>query len=153
MVEFESGSSPGPFDEQDLRTFTEWLQREYPLFTADSEWLSVLRITNGGVPKKNLIEGRMISRFYHFGNFEGPLLRSSAPNIHSAAWDSEAFDLLLMPFAGLVNGDLLCFDHREIIGSGAPIVIWLHEESEEDSPVTVRVADSFREFVAMLKHD
>lgn len=148
-----SGSSPGPFDERDLITFTKWLQREIPRFEPDSDWIELLRKRNGGVPRRCIFGSRLIDRVCHFGDFEGPLLRGSVPCVHTAAWDSEAFDLLLIPFAVLFAGDLLCFDHRDQSVANPPVVIWLHEESEEDEPVTVPVADSFQEFLALLERD
>ncbi|MNP80048.1 SMI1 / KNR4 family protein [compost metagenome] len=55
----------------------------------------------------------------------------------------------VVPIAALFSGDYLCLDCR---GTEEPaVVIWYHEESEEFSPVTQKVAPTISEFFEMLK--
>lgn len=56
----------------------------------------------------------------------------------------------IVPIAALFAGDFLCLDYRE--SKERPnICVWSHEESEEDRPVTYKVANSFEEFCELLK--
>lgn len=56
----------------------------------------------------------------------------------------------VLPIAELFAGDYVCLDYRE--NKEMPSVcIWSHEESGEFEPVTYKVADTFTDFVAMLK--
>jgi len=55
----------------------------------------------------------------------------------------------VIPIAALFAGDFVCLDFRN---SETPsVVVWFHEESDELSPVTTKVAEDFTEFLNMLK--
>jgi hypothetical protein len=54
----------------------------------------------------------------------------------------------LVPFAALGGGDMLCFDYEN--GGRPSVVVWLHEESRQDHPVTEYVAANFDEFLTKL---
>lgn len=56
----------------------------------------------------------------------------------------------LLPIAELFAGDYLCLDYKEN-NENPSICIWNHEESGELDPVTYKVANTFSEFVTMLK--
>ena len=56
----------------------------------------------------------------------------------------------MIPIAELFAGDLVCLDYRE--NKEEPSVcVWDHEASDEFDPVTYHVADTFPEFIAMLR--
>ena len=56
----------------------------------------------------------------------------------------------VLPIAESSAGDYVCLDYRE--NENEPCVcVWSNEESDEFAPVTYRAADSFSEFIAMLK--
>lgn len=56
----------------------------------------------------------------------------------------------VLPIAELFAGDYVCLDYRADKNSPS-ICVWSHEESGEFAPVTYKVADSFAEFLSMLK--
>ena len=56
----------------------------------------------------------------------------------------------VLPIAELFAGDYLCLDFRED-KENPSVCVWDHEESDDFEPVTYKVADSFTEFVKMLK--
>lgn len=55
----------------------------------------------------------------------------------------------LIPIASLFAGDYVCLDFRDN-NKNPSICIWDHEESDEFSPVTYKVANTFSEFLEML---
>lgn len=127
-----------------------------------SSFAKILLETNGGVPAENtftMSDGRvrLIERFL-------ALIRH-----HSAAGDAGWYDIdvvisqlldrltddedstvsWLVPFAALFAGDFLCFDYRTT--PTPKVVVWDHEASEELAPVVTKVANSFDEFIPMLR--
>ena len=56
----------------------------------------------------------------------------------------------VVPIAALFGGDFVCLDYRESKDS-PKVVVWDHEQSDEFSPVTELVANSFDEFLELLK--
>ncbi|MEK4077572.1 SMI1/KNR4 family protein [Paenibacillus sp. FSL R5-0486] len=54
----------------------------------------------------------------------------------------------VVPIAALFSGDFICLDFRET--EEPTVVIWFHEESEEFSPVTQKVATNILEFFELL---
>ncbi len=63
--------------------------------------------------------------------------------------DADECAATLVPFAGLFAGDFVCLDYRK--RDIPSVVVWLHEESEEFSPVTIKVAETFKDFINMLE--
>lgn len=55
-----------------------------------------------------------------------------------------------LPIAVLFAGDLICLDFKET-PENPSVCIWYHEESGEFDPVTKKIANSFEEFLEMLK--
>ena len=55
----------------------------------------------------------------------------------------------MLPIAVLFAGDFLCLDFKNTKVKPS-VCVWSHEESDEDSPVTYYVADSFEEFCKLL---
>lgn len=56
----------------------------------------------------------------------------------------------VIPIAELFAGDYICLDFRNN-HDNPEVCIWFHEDSEEFSPVTTKIADSFDLFLEMLK--
>ncbi|MGV2962609.1 SMI1/KNR4 family protein [Paenibacillus sp. AGC30] len=54
----------------------------------------------------------------------------------------------VVPIAALFSGNFICLDFRET--EEPTVVIWFHEESEEFSPVTQKVALNILEFFELL---
>ena len=132
------------------------------------EWRLVLPIDyknflikyNGGIPNENSFEcnghNYAITRFLcvlknanesHNGRYDISVVESL---IGERLTDNE--DLIgieVLPIAELFAGDYVCLDYRN--NQEKPSVcVWSHENSEEFSPVTYKVADSFSEFIAKL---
>lgn len=55
----------------------------------------------------------------------------------------------ILPIAELFAGDYVCLDYREDKAKPC-ICVWSHEESGEFEPVTIKVSNTFSEFVQML---
>ena len=153
-ISYKPGSTKYAFDEDDYRVFLSDKQKWNPGFQFDRDWINHLRKANGGIPLTNLFETPSgetcaLDFVYPFIGSDDPSL-SSVGRIHTLACDSEAFDYNCIPFGRVANGDLFCLDHREHLGGPAPVVIWRHEESEENAPVFEYIAPTFRDFVSML---
>jgi len=64
--------------------------------------------------------------------------------------DEDLVGMNVIPFAVLFGGDFVCFDFRQ--NPTSPVLaVWDHEQSEEFKPYLEVVADSFSEFLSMLK--
>ena len=110
---------------------------------------------NGGVPIQNRIEvgddRTVVERFLCF--IEDYKSDPSAGLFDVGVVWSQIEDRLgehLLPFAALFAGDYLCFDTSS--NTGEAVVVWDHERSWTDSPVTTEVADTFAEFLGLLRH-
>lgn len=139
------------------------IQREEKMWRIElpSDYRQFLLKTNGGVPQKrefkfNNHEYMIISflciledtEHNEFGVYDIDVVLSQ---IEERLTDNE--DLVgceLLPIAELFAGDYLCLDFKENKDNPS-ICIWDHEESGELEPVTYKVADTFSEFVTMLK--
>lgn len=55
----------------------------------------------------------------------------------------------IIPIAALFAGDFVCLDLRD--GNNYCISIWFHEDSDEFSPVTVKIAESLTDFLSKLQ--
>ena len=118
-------------------------------------YVEFLSCVNGGVPYQKF--GRMMGSIFVVDAFL-PLLnedeyKTSIYGNYDLIWTfHQVFDRLdenSLPFATLFGGDLLCF---QIESEKKPrIVRWHHETSLELSPRFSNIADSFNEFISMLK--
>lgn len=159
-LEYRLGSTKYAFDEDDFQEELQYQQKWTPGFEFDADWIAHLRRTNGGVPEGYFFnmpgqdgERHLLEYMYYFKRLGPTSDNASVGRIWSLACNSEAFHYNCIPFGQLSFGDLLCFDHREKPGGPAPVVLWLHEESQEDDPVFQYVAPTFRDFVKMLYRD
>ena len=69
--------------------------------------------------------------------------------------DNEGMGMNVVPIAYMFAGDFICLDYRKEgmdfrENENPSVVIWDHEESEIDNPVTIKIADSITEFFDML---
>jgi len=64
--------------------------------------------------------------------------------------DEELVGMNLIPVAALFGGDFVCLDYREN-KNDPKVVVWDHEQSDELSPATEVVANSFEEFLELLQ--
>ena len=55
----------------------------------------------------------------------------------------------VLPIAEMFSGDYVCLDYRENKLSPS-VCVWSHEESEDFSPVTYKIANSFTEFIESI---
>lgn len=116
---------------------------------------------NGGIPQENTIDldGQkyIITRFlgiikditlndlgwYDIGAVESQIGERLTDNM-------DLIGMEVVPIAELFGGNYVCLDFRET-KECANICIWFHDESDEFSPVTKKIANDFDEFLKMLK--
>lgn len=68
--------------------------------------------------------------------------------------ESTEYGVEIVPFALLFAGDFVCFDYRGgQDNENPPVCIFYHEMSVEDKPCALKIANSFTEFLNMLKKD
>ncbi len=145
-------SFAGPFNENEFREFQGWLLRcGFSKIHFDENYIAYLRKFHGGRMDNGLIKTKsgdqqVIGRFLNFADDSN---RFSEYNIE-ATWSSisDRMGDHLMPFAELLGGDLLCFDHNTKPPS---VVVWYHELSKpEEEPVYEFVAKDFKEFLGKI---
>ena len=134
---------------------------EYSMVNFPKSYIDFIKEYNVGIPTTNefLCNNHFyaIDRFLGFvneyktsplGNYDIAVVLSQ---IDTCLTDNP--DLIgdeLIPISSLFAGDYVCLDYRE--NKEMPsICIWSHKESGEFEPVTYKVADTFTDFVAMLK--
>ncbi len=149
--EYEEGSCAGP-----LSITSVPLIEKATGSRLDPAYLQQLQICNGGVPKKRYFpvpgNSKVIDRFlciiddYQDNQKHGPYdVDVVYTQISDRLGDNQ------VPFATLFGGDFLLFEDE---GGPVPhVVVWDHERSGEDSPVTLAVADSFTAFLSLLYGD
>jgi len=128
------------------------LPEEYKLF---------LEKNNGAIPITNVFlhNGReyLVERFLCLledpnkyeveGNYEIRVVMTQLDGRIIEDGDSTTWPII--PIAALFAGDFICLDFRN---SEIPsVVVWFHEESDELSPVTVKVAENITEFLSRFK--
>jgi len=155
QIHFDPISLAGPFDEADFSALTKMLALDLPSFEFDPEYASFIQQHQVGRPIERYFSTASGSCYPvdYFLNFQ----RRSAANDPNAflnvnvVWSAieDRLSCSLVPFASLPGGDFLCFDHSH---PGRPsVVLWFHELSGEDSPVTEHVASNFSEFISGLR--
>ena len=63
--------------------------------------------------------------------------------------DGDSLGIQRLPIAVLFAGDFVCLDFKES-KENPSVCVWLHEDSDDFAPVTIKIADSFEEFTKML---
>lgn len=134
---------------------------EYSGIKFPSTYIEFIQNYNAGVPLTNEFEFNnhlyAVERFLGFvndyktsvfGDYDVAVILSQ---IDTRLTDNP--DLVgdeVIPIAMLFAGDYVCLDFRNNCVE-PEICIWYHEESEEFSPITSKIADSFKEFVENLR--
>jgi hypothetical protein len=130
--------------------------------TLPAEYLEFLRLTNCGAPRKrcfgphDLVVDRFLGLFDdpramgNIGAYDIDVTMSQIDDRLISEEERERdSDVAVVPIASMFGGDHVCLDFRH---SAAPTVcIWSHEESKSGAPVFHWVANSFGEFLAMLR--
>ena len=150
---YDSSSLLGPLDMQRVRKLEKYFQSSEMPVIFDPSYLQHLSKFHGGTPKKRCFrtaEGdeQVIDRFLNFVDHEADK-ENGWYNV-GVTWSliEDRLNDYLVPFAALGGGDMLCFNYEQ--GGNPIIVVWLHEESSEDQPVTDYVAANFDEFLTKL---
>lgn len=83
-----------------------------------------------------------------YGDYDINVLLSA--NIEYFNSNEDIYGTEIVPIAALFAGDFLCLDFRG--NNREPkVVVWNHEESDEFEPVFYHVANSFDEFIEIVK--
>lgn len=137
----------------------EWFNNVYRI-TLPDDYVHFLKEHNGEIPKRNVFFiGR---REYVVERF---LCMLNKPSSDENGWyditivitelgerltdNGDLIGMNVIPIAALFAGDFVCLDYRK--SKEPKVIIWYHEESDDFKPVTQNVADSFTEFLSMLK--
>jgi hypothetical protein len=150
-IEMEPGTDAGELDEAYIDETEDLMELEFT-----PEFLEFLENHNGGVPKKQYFKlgdnTKIVERFLciyadvqknpEFGQFDIGVVWTQI---------GDRLSEFQMPFAAVYPGDFLCFDFEP--ADEPTIVLWVHDLSYEDHPVTTPVADTFEQFLGMLTDD
>jgi hypothetical protein len=150
---YDPSSLVGPLELQRVRKLEKYLQDSEMPVVFDTSYVQHLYKYHGGVPKKRCfqtVEGdeQVIDRFLNFVDHKADE-ENGGYNV-GVVWTliEDRLNDYLVPFAALGGGDMLCFDYHP---SGRPsVVVWRHEESRQDRPVTEFVAANFDDFLLKL---
>jgi hypothetical protein len=150
-IEMLSGTVAGKPDDDYIDETEDMMELEFTL-----EFLEFLENHNGGVPVRKYFKlgsnTKVVQRFLciyadfqdnsEFGQTDIGVIWTQIENRLSE---------FQMPFALVYPGDFLCFDFEP--ADEPTIVLWIHDESYEGHPVTLPVADTFKQFLGMLTDD
>lgn len=144
-----------PLDMNEVHRVEDWLRRSGEMIIPfDHEYLEHLTRFHGGVPALRVFDTQsgqdhLIERFYNFSVVErpDPLVDFKVFTVWSQIDDR--LGPYLLPFAELFGGDILCFDYTN--GFPPSVVVWLHDQSEPDTPVTDFVAETFNSLLELLR--
>ena len=141
---------------QEIRTVEEYSEIKFP-----NSYIDFIRKYNVGIPINNefLCNNHFyaIDRFLGFvsdyetsplGDYDIAVVLSQIDTCLTDDPDLEGDEMI--PIALLFAGDYVCLDYRQN-KENPSVCVWSHEESDEFDPVTYHVADSFSEFIAMLR--
>jgi hypothetical protein len=149
-LEFVPGTEIGEFDEEFVKKTEKMINLKFP-----TDFVEFLKKHNGGAPKK---------RYFKLGSNVKVLetFLAVVPDYKTHprgeldigvvwTWIEARLNDYLLPFAAVYPGDYLCFDYET--GDPPKVVLWIHDQSEEDEPATEPVAGSFAQFLEMLTED
>jgi hypothetical protein len=150
---YDPDSLLGPLDMARVQQFQTYLHECGQSIEFDHAYINHISKYHGGVPRKRLFKTaqggeRTVERFLNFVDYKTDK-QMGWYNV-AVTWTQveDRLNDFLIPFAVLLGGDLLCFDFTH---PGRPsVVVWLHEESLQDAPVTEFVARDFDDFLAKL---
>ena len=141
---------------QEIRKTEKYCRIKFP-----DSYINFIKKYNVGVPINN--EFLCNNHFYAIDRFLGFVsdYRTSPLGVYDIAVVLTQVDTRLtdnpklvgdemIPIVELFAGDLVCLDYRKSKEEPS-VCVWDHEESDEFDPVTYHVADTFPEFIAMLR--
>ena len=157
-IEIEKNSVCDPPSKERI----EWFEKAYRIKLPES-FVQFLAYANCGVPvkEKTFFVGnkeRLIERFLCITNSPKQEPDKGIYDITVVATqlderlvdDPDMIGMNLIPIATLFAGDFVCLDYRES-KDNPKVVVWDHEQSDEFAPATEVVANSFDEFLELLK--
>lgn len=147
MISFKSGTSGDVVDLDYVREVEEEIGVSFP-----ESFLELMKVYNGGIPFEQYFDlsgnEKVIERFLSFiPNYKENEIGCYDIEVVWSQIEGRLNDFLC-PFAVLFAGDFLCFDceNRE----EPRVVLWDHENSQDDSPVLIEVAQDFDSFLKLL---
>lgn len=149
MVE---GTSAKPPRKYYIESTEEMTGLEFP-----ADWIEFLYKNNGGVPERKffkLEEDVGVVTTFLCLDAEYKTSETGETDV-GVVWSQieERLSEFQLPFAATFGGDFLLFEFEgedgEIVDVPT-VVLWNHDLSEEDEPVTSHVSDSFSSFLDML---
>lgn len=125
------------------------------------DYKKFIELNNGGIPEESIFNCN--NRAYKLTRFlcilEDPEETELGMFDIDVTWsqlderltdDGDLIGVALLPIAVLFAGDFLCLDFRN--SRENPIVcVWDHSNSNEFDPICYHVADSFEEFISLLR--
>lgn len=156
-AEVDLGYAPaslmGPLDMHSVQEVEKDFQDSGMPITFDPSYIEHLSKFHGGVPRKRCFQTsdgveEVIDRFLNFVDHKAD--KANGWYNVAVTWTliEDRLNDYLVPFAALGGGDMLCFDYEQ--GGRPSIVVWRHEESRQDHPVTDFVAANFDDFLTKL---
>lgn len=152
-ISFIPESFAGRFSQAEMDSIARMVRLDLPEFTIDKEYSKFICEFHGGKPVQKYFttaSGKClpIEYFLNFQDIQNNHFDQLNVNVvWSAVNDRLSIDLV--PFATTPGGDLLCF--KTLSGERPNVMLWDHELSEEDSPVTEFVSTDFSQFVDSLQ--
>ena len=141
------GIDAGEFDDEYVAETEELLGHKFP-----SDFMEFIKQHNGGIPDQRFFRlGNNVKVIDQFLAFVPDYDNSPYGDLDiRVVWSAieDRLNKYLVPFALVYPGDYLLFDYAA--GSPPKVVLWNHDKSTEGNPVTVPVADSFKDFLSML---
>lgn len=147
MIDFKPGTSGETVNIDYIREVEDEIGITFPEL-----FIEFMKVKNGGIPIKQFFElganEKVVERFLSFvPNYKESEIGCYDIEVVWSQIEGRLNDYLC-PFAALFAGDFLCFDCED--REEPRIVLWDHEQSEEDSPVLVEVAPDFKSFLNLL---
>lgn len=152
-ISFVPETFAGPISQSEVDSIVRMVRLDLPKFAIDQEYLCFISEFHGGKPVQKYFttaSGNCLAVDY-FLNFQ------DIQNNHydflnvNVVWSAinDRLSIDLVPFATTPGGDFLCF--KTLQDSRPNVVLWKHELSEEDNPVTEFVSINFSQFIELLQ--
>lgn len=150
-IEFVPNTEAGSFDAAFARKTEEMIGLRFP-----PEFLEFLKAHNGGVPRKRYfkLDGNVKVLEIFLAVLADYKTNPRGELDIGVVWTliEDRLNDYLLPFAAAFPGDYLCFDYENNAENPA-VVLWIHDQSEENEPATEFVAENFVKFLSMLTDD
>ena len=150
QLEFIPGTEIGEFDEEFVKKTETMINLKFP-----PDFVEFLKKHNGGALKQRYFKldsnVKVLETFLAVVPDYKNHPRGELDIGVVWTWIEDRLNDYLLPFAAVYPGDYLCFDYEN---SDPPkVVLWIHDQSEENEPATEPVAGSFAQFLGMLTDD